>query len=237
MTEVQRRTVEERAKSLTFESLVKIERIEKRPLNECVKILHSTLFPVEYSEKFFEGIYANNYHGMNLQCVFNGLLVGVICARLEECKDDGSEKTSPGETPDIVDSRADVKNITADLEKLALTDSTKRKEIVFKCYIMTLGVLPKYRKLGLASRLLKTSMENLSAFVKRKNEVGVVQGDTKKSMRVHKVELHVQPSNDDAIQFYTNRRFCIEKTIPEYYTTIDPKTAYLLTAPFPLPEK
>ncbi|KNH06406.1 N-alpha-acetyltransferase 50-like protein [Perkinsela sp. CCAP 1560/4] len=248
MAEAHPSTIEAKAGALTLAKLLKIERIEKRPLKECMKILHSAVFPVAYKSAFFEMIYANNYHGMNLQSLFNGILVGVICARLE--LDKGAQQVAPsvgGESSSAVggsmekfDASGEVEKLSGALEALAIRPHAKNSsasasnDLSFRCYIMTLGVLPQYRGIGIASALLQQSMANLEDFVRLRNEASTQPGKPKEKMRIREIALHVQVDNKAAIAFYTKRGFAIVERITDYYTSIEPKDAYLLTANFPL---
>ncbi len=44
----------------------------------------------------------------------------------------------------------------------------------------------------------------------------------------HCVYLHVQVSNEDAINFYVSRGFHISHTIPNYYKRIEPRDCHVL---------
>lgn len=78
-------------------------------------------------------------------------------------------------------------------------------------YIMTLGVLEHYRRLGFASTLLGWAIEKA------------------KKLQVSKIGLHVQTSNDAAMRFYTKHGFSIENTEPQYYPQLTPSGAHYMT--------
>ena len=221
-------SLHEKAAQLTPDRLIKIDRVENHRLKECVKILHSHVFPVQYGATFFDAIYENNYHGMNLICLFNGILVGIICARLEEDKDAQQAGAQ-------ADSRSDVAKLASSFESMAL-DAREGQSLPLRCYIMTLGVLPHYRRLGIASKLLHKAMENLQAFVAKKN-ADAARSDPKHSGRKPKVEitevrLHVQVSNAAGLDFYKAQGFDMHELVEDYYTAVEPRGAYLLTRPF-----
>ncbi|XP_002993121.2 N-alpha-acetyltransferase 50 [Selaginella moellendorffii] len=81
-----------------------------------------------------------------------------------------------------------------------------------RVYIMTLGVLPSYRRMGIGSKLLQSVL-------------GLCQQDP----RVVDVYLHVQTNNDEAMEFYKNFDFQIVDTIFNYYIRLDPPDCYVLS--------
>ena len=79
-----------------------------------------------------------------------------------------------------------------------------------RMYIMTLGVLERYRSFRIGTQLLdwvisKARSDNMSEIV-----------------------LHVQTNNKRAIDFYKRRGFVIEKTEDDYYPQLSPSSAYYL---------
>ncbi|KAJ7568832.1 hypothetical protein O6H91_01G050000 [Diphasiastrum complanatum] len=81
-----------------------------------------------------------------------------------------------------------------------------------KLYIMTLGVLAPYRRLGIGSKLLKNMMD-------------LCQQDP----NLVEIYLHVQTNNDEAIAFYKRFGFEITDTIQNYYNRIEPPDCYVLS--------
>ncbi|KAI8070787.1 acyl-CoA N-acyltransferase [Gongronella butleri] len=79
-------------------------------------------------------------------------------------------------------------------------------------YIMTLGVLQAYRRLGLGKQLLDHIM----------NEAG------QKDQAIAKVYLHVQINNDPAVEFYKENGFDVTGTQQDYYKNVEPRDAYIL---------
>jgi len=91
-------------------------------------------------------------------------------------------------------------------------DTTKQR-----LYIMTLGVLAAYRGRTIGTQLIQSIMDHYEA---NKN------GEFKD---VEEISLHVQISNDDAIDFYTTRfGFVKGEMVENYYRRIDPPHCYLL---------
>jgi len=82
---------------------------------------------------------------------------------------------------------------------------------VKRLYIMTLGCLAPYRRLGIGTVLL--------------NHVFKV---CETSDNYHSIFLHVQINNDSAINFYKSFGFEIIETKSHYYKRIEPSDAYVL---------
>ena len=87
----------------------------------------------------------------------------------------------------------------------------------FRVYIMTIGVLAPYRRLGLGRRMLQ---ETLEACAKEEN--------------LEEVYLHVQVGNDAALEFYKGFGFEVGEVVKDYYTRLDTNDAHIITkkAPF-----
>ncbi|SPO22644.1 related to N-alpha-acetyltransferase 50 [Ustilago trichophora] len=116
------------------------------------------------------------------------------------------------------------------------------KDIV-RIYIMTLGVLAPYRRLGIASALLQHVLDHVSPG----KEIQIIDKDAptpkpkkdkngketkpeplKKSVKVESIYLHVQTSNDEARTFYEKFGFKVAETIDNYYRRIQPASAWVL---------
>ncbi|XP_074582911.1 uncharacterized protein LOC141839138 [Curcuma longa] len=87
----------------------------------------------------------------------------------------------------------------------------KKEGGVMSIYIMTLGVLAPYRRLGIGTKMLKHVL-NLS----------------EKQNNISDIYLHVQTNNEDAIAFYKKSGFEIVDTIQNYYENISPPDCYVL---------
>ncbi|KAJ3090688.1 N-alpha-acetyltransferase 50 [Quaeritorhiza haematococci] len=94
----------------------------------------------------------------------------------------------------------------------------------FRVYIMTLGVLKPYRKLGLGSKLLDHILSQCSS--EQQHHHSKHSKDDKKpasatgagASSIVDVYLHVQTSNEEALRFYQKRGFTIQETVRDYYT-------------------
>ncbi len=80
-----------------------------------------------------------------------------------------------------------------------------------KLYIMTLGCLAPYRRLGIGSMMLRHVLDLVE-----------------KDGRFDSVFLHVQVSNESAIAFYKRFGFDIVETNEKYYKRIEPADAHVL---------
>ncbi|KAJ1354876.1 hypothetical protein KIN20_011956 [Parelaphostrongylus tenuis] len=78
-------------------------------------------------------------------------------------------------------------------------------------YIMTLGTLAPYRQLGVGNMLLN-----------------YVFSLTAKDSTLENIFLHVQTSNENALNFYKNRGFEQVGIAENYYKHVEPKDAYIL---------
>jgi len=86
-----------------------------------------------------------------------------------------------------------------------------KSENARRLYIMTLGCLAPYRRLGIGTKMLEHVLK-------------ICEDDGK----FDSVYLHVQVSNESAIEFYNNFGFEIIETKTQYYKRIDPADAYVL---------
>lgn len=86
-----------------------------------------------------------------------------------------------------------------------------------RLYIMTLGVLAAYRGRSVGTQLIQSILDHFE------------QNKDTEFKDVEEIALHVQISNNDAIDFYT-KRFGFEKgpMVENYYRRIDPPHCYLL---------
>merc|ERR1712141_697558 len=80
-----------------------------------------------------------------------------------------------------------------------------------KLYIMTLGCLAPYRRLGIGTKMLRHVMD-------------IVEKDG----NFDSVVLHVQVSNEGALQFYQGFGFEVVETKEAYYKRIEPADAHVL---------
>ncbi|CAF0966478.1 unnamed protein product [Adineta steineri] len=80
-----------------------------------------------------------------------------------------------------------------------------------RLYIMTLGVLSKYRELGLGALMLEHVLKICE-----------------KEGNVDSIYLHVQINNETALAFYKKFAFEIISTATDYYRRLEPSDAYLL---------
>lgn len=101
-----------------------------------------------------------------------------------------------------------VGGVCSRIEPSELADGTN------KLYIMTINVLPAYRRRGIATVLLNYVLEEAS-----------------KDSTIREVYLHVQTSNIEAKDFYMSHNFEDCGIIENYYKRIDPPDCFILRKP------
>ncbi|KAF4653779.1 hypothetical protein FOL47_010291 [Perkinsus chesapeaki] len=117
-----------------------------------------------------------------------------------------------------------------------------------KMYIMTLSVLPMYRRCGVATTLLKSLEEEL---LNRRESMRAEREAKARSASHHhgqhnhadegftgqvvKISLDVQINNVSAIGFYQKHGFTKVAEVPGYYPDLDPKDAYTMEKQQQLP--
>jgi N-alpha-acetyltransferase 50 len=174
-----------------------------------LRLLNSVLFPMKYDQKFYNEVLQA---GEFAKLVYYGdggvedqnvpILVGAVCCRREYLQNGDSTVIrksfhvvpQPRQTINFPDGQ--------------ITGSTV---FSYRLYIMTLGVLAPYRRLGIGSMLLRHIL----------NES--IQEST-----IRDIYLHVQINNNEALRFYEKFGFQITSLVPHYYRTIKPSAAYEL---------
>jgi ribosomal protein S18 acetylase RimI-like enzyme len=171
-----------------------------------VHLLNCSLFPIRYDPKFYVEILKSNgltklvYYGnpnMNEELLTP---VGTLCCRKEQIN---SLKSLLQDFPP-----------SNDMNILSL--SNQKSDIPsYRIYIMTLGVLASYRRLGIGTALLKYVFDYCA-----------------KDTTIQGIYLHVQTNNTEALKFYEKFGFEIINTSKDYYRNIFPSDAYKLYRPF-----
>ena len=135
-----------------------------------LRVLQSTLFPVQYSDTFYDNLLREDYETILAFSTDDDVeaLCGVATARVSEMSHEPhSSCCSPVE---------------------------------IEGYIMTLGVAPSRRGMGLGSHLLKMIKEVM---------IHEVQCDI--------LTLHVKAGNEPAFRLYQNHDFVIAENLPKHY--------------------
>ncbi|GAA6003691.1 GNAT family N-acetyltransferase [Rhodotorula paludigena] len=209
-----------------------------------VKKLHNVLFPISYSQHFYDSLLTPAEHpeDYNKLVFYQDLPVGVLVCRLEPVEEEApktlSEAASKGKGKDAKEG--------GDFEGKA-----------YKLYVMTLGVLAPYRRQGLASKLIHHALTaaaashvapprapfapappKAAAVAKGKGKADEDEAAKKDDKadekaepakpRIESVYLHVQVGNDDARQFWERWGFEVKETVSDYYRKIEPRDAWLL---------
>ena len=149
---------------VTHKSKLRSSLVAVNPGNvENMKVLVNRCFPVTYKAEFYERV-AHIYSDFTRFITVNDVIVGGVCARVEE-SEDGPEST---------------------------------------LHLLILLVFEKYRRFGLASKMLEWLFNT-----------------ARTHSNLRSVTLHVQKSNEAAVQFYYRHGFELVAEIPNYYTDIE----------------
>jgi N-alpha-acetyltransferase 50 len=90
---------------------------------------------------------------------------------------------------------------------------------VFRLYVMTIGVLGPYRRLGIGAKLMQQVIDNVMA---------------EQQIAVSQIALHVQVGST-ALAFYQQFGFTIVEEVKQYYKDLDQRDALLLSKVVPQP--
>ncbi|KAJ2663063.1 hypothetical protein IWW48_001582 [Coemansia sp. RSA 1200] len=173
---------------------VEFEQVDALNISK-VRNLNSVLFPVHYSSGFYKSLTQGGQFSQ--LCTFQGKYVGTIACRRQRLGFADSTAVSGGggggggfhglHTSSVVVPEA------------------------YELYMMTLGVLAPYRRLGIGQMLLA-------------NAVSAAEQDP----LIRRIVLHVKIDNDDALRFYHKHGFTTMRLVERYYKNIEPPHAYLL---------
>lgn len=98
---------------------------------------------------------------------------------------------------------------------------------------MTLGVLAPYRRYGIGKLLLSVDALVTDDVLGTKlldHVLSQAQTQTQNTPNqpVKSLYLHVQTTNQEAVDWYTRRGFVIEQTVQDYYRNIEDCNAHVL---------
>ncbi|KAJ1965668.1 N-acetyltransferase 5 [Dipsacomyces acuminosporus] len=161
---------------------ISLEDVDAQSLAK-LRRLNSVLFPVQYSASFYKNLLLPDQ--LAQLAVFNGTCIGTVACRKQPL-------------------------LFADTPSSFLNHNAP-PPAKLEVYLMTLGVLAPYRRLGVGRVLL----DSVVRFA--------VQDPS-----VVRIVLHVQVDNDDALRFYHRNGFRTVRIVENYYRRIDPPNAYLL---------
>ncbi|KAI3386121.1 hypothetical protein SNEBB_011326 [Seison nebaliae] len=135
---------------------------------EQLRLLNSIIFPVKYPQTFYDKV-TTIYNKYSKFALYNDIIVGAICARIEHRDNETS------------------------------------------MYIMTIGVLPAYRKMNIGSELMDE-----------------IEKCAKADKSIRRIYLHVQIDNVPALEFYEKRGYILVEKVENYYDLSNMPHAYLL---------
>nr|CAI5822667.1 unnamed protein product [Callosobruchus analis] len=143
---------------------------------EEVRALCRDWFPIEYPLYWYEEITSSNSRFFSLAAVYNQEIIGLIVAEIKRHSSLNEE------------------------DQGILAKSLDDCDVA---YILSLGVLAKYRRNGIASLLLDSLLKHLT---------------TPERRRVKATFLHVLTTNSAAIMFYERKNFRLHSFLPYYYS-------------------
>jgi ribosomal protein S18 acetylase RimI-like enzyme len=125
----------------------------------------------------------------------------------------------------IVDAGFHNFNLIAYYHELLVGSCTCRLEStategVFRLYVMTIGVLSPYRRLGIGAKMMQLVLDHVAA----EGTIGISE-----------VALHVQVGSP-AFYFYTGFGFEVREEVKEYYKDLEVRDALLMTRVVPQPQ-
>lgn len=153
---------------------------------------NSLLFPITYPDAFYRNLLLHPLTNLAYLAYQDETCVGSFSVRLEPL--DRWQKLVSGAVVDNFLPFAAEEILEADR----------------MCYIMTLGVLAVYRRLGLGAKML-------ASIISRARDAGAKC-----------IGLHVHVDNRVALRFYESFGFSILGRVRNYYRKITPNEAYIL---------
>ncbi|KAJ2160070.1 hypothetical protein GGF46_002528 [Coemansia sp. RSA 552] len=164
---------------------VELQAVSMENVNK-VRNLNAVLFPVRYSAMFYKCLVeAGQFAHL---AFYGGTCVGTITCR--------KQPLGFADMPSAV---------------VAAPSLQMRPPVDYEMYMMTLGVLAPYRRLGIARTLVDAAVASAGA-----------------DPSIKRVVLHVQINNDDALRFYHKQGFTTMQMVERYYRLLEPPHAYLL---------
>lgn len=132
---------------------------------------------------------------IHMQLVYHSdVLVGAVACRVESKKKPATENENSEKKDD------------AQKDK---TNSSTNTKPMKRVYVMTLGVLPVYRRYGIGRRMLEKVIDAVE-----------------KSEDLDEIYLNMQVNNEEALGFYKNFGFDVVQRIPGYYKRIEPSDCF-----------
>lgn len=196
-----------------------------------LRSLNLVLLPVHYSDRLYRDVLS--VPRMGKMASYNLLPIGAITSRLEAFYE------SDLDTP--------LFNYKAYRDKL-LAESRKSDAYFLPSethlYIMTLGVLAPYRRLGIGKKLIdsliiEANRLNQESQLRRQNERSKSNDPLQledSNYIITALTLHVQFGNTAGMAFYTSQGFKELRFIEHYYSNIKPRGASVMYLPIPFEE-
>lgn len=176
--------------------LLRIETVNAHYVSSLRK-LNSILLPVSYSDRLYRDVL--EISRFSKIALYKHHPIGAVTGRME----DPSEQ------------ECDVRYLPKDSDLHE-----------YHLYLMTLGVLSPYRRLGVGTAIMNSMIEEAKK-VNQEMRSGKLGSEHQKSV-ITALTLHVQFNNTLGMEFYSRQGFETVKFIENYYYRIEPKGAYLI---------
>ncbi|KAI9332941.1 hypothetical protein BDR26DRAFT_618323 [Obelidium mucronatum] len=181
-----------------------------------LKDLNAEIFPIKYNDSFYDSVLDNAcFSVMAFDSENYNNVIGAICCRRE------SHWIHP-QSPHQSILRSNNNNIPFDHSSYSSSSYSSQSTRKDSLYIMTIGVLAPYRRLGIGGQLLQTLIK--AALQSNKQQQG-------QSLHLSSLQLHVQITNLEALLFYKKHGFHVSQRVDGYYRLnkgVEPPDAYLL---------
>ena len=166
-------------------------------------MINTSCFPVTYQDKYYKDVVNDSAKSNDEGLSKLAYVGGFVVGAASSRVEDIEEHTKMDDSEESND-KGNSNN-----------SDNKRKRI----YIMTLGVLAAYRGRGIGTKLIQSILDYYDT-----------NKDSEELKDVVEISLHVQISNQDAIDFYTKRFGFIQgEQVDNYYNKrIDPPHCYRL---------
>lgn len=202
----------ERREEAPVEGQITVHSITTHYL-EALRKLNTVLLPVYYSDRLYRDV-LENQAVCKIAMLKKNVPVGAITSRVDDKAENPEGMTDFG------------------MSKCSRVFAEKH------LYIMTLGVIAPYRRLGIGSKLLNGLMDEINLSNERaikeyhagSNSIDFSDGANYYNTWpiITALTLHVQYNNTAGMKFYESNGFKVARDVPNYYTRIEPRGAYFM---------
>ncbi|KAJ3118275.1 mitogen-activated protein kinase binding protein 1 [Physocladia obscura] len=189
--------------------MIRYESATEALLNE-LRTFNSVIFPIKYNDSFYKAVLTNSIFcvlAIETGSAGNERIVGAVCCRREEAPPFAF-------VPMLLSPSIPVDLHYNNTNNCGTDGNNYNRSSLASLYIMTIGVLAPYRRLGIGSALLSTLVTRAAT-----------------ELSLGSIQLHVQTTNTDAMRFYAKHGFESVKFVEGYYRLnkgVVPPDAYLV---------